>query len=68
MYTNRRHARTRVLDDSVIRDTMTKTRDLRVSILCVGTSPLCVSHVVEVAQACGGSQYGVWPSRVWTFC
>jgi hypothetical protein len=47
MYTNRRFAQARVLDYYVMQDVMMNTRDLRVSILCAGTSQLCLSHVVR---------------------
>jgi hypothetical protein len=46
MYTNRRRARPSVTDDSVMRDAATETRDLRVSVLCVGASRISLSHVV----------------------
>jgi hypothetical protein len=47
MYTNRRRVRTRVSDDSVMRDTMMEMRDLRVSVLHVSASQMCVSHIVQ---------------------
>jgi hypothetical protein len=46
MYTNRRRIRAHVSNHSVMRDATTETRDLCVSVLRVGTSRLCVSHVV----------------------
>jgi hypothetical protein len=48
MYQNQRRAQLRVSGDAVIRDVTTETCDLRVSILHVGTSPLCVSRVVVI--------------------
>jgi hypothetical protein len=48
MYTNRRRARARVSDDSVMRDVTTETRDLCVSVHHAGASRLCVSHVVAL--------------------
>jgi hypothetical protein len=55
MYPNQRRVRARVSDDSVMRDVTTETRDLRVSVLHAGASPLCVSHVVFVTM----NLYGV---------
>jgi hypothetical protein len=54
MYTNRRRARLRISDNSVMRDVMTETRDLRVSILRVSASRMSLSHVVSD----GGLQHG----------
>jgi hypothetical protein len=48
MYHNRRRVRTRVSDDVVMRDAMTETRDLCISVLHMGASSLYVSHVVTV--------------------
>jgi hypothetical protein len=47
MYPNLRRARVRVSDDFVLQDLTTETRDLLVSVLGVGASQLCVSHVVR---------------------
>jgi hypothetical protein len=46
MYPNQRRARMRISDDSIMRDAMMETHDLRVSVLHAGVSRLCVSHVV----------------------
>jgi hypothetical protein len=51
MYTNRRHARVRVSDDSVMRDATTETYNLHVFVLRAGASRMCVSHVVELLSA-----------------
>jgi hypothetical protein len=44
---NQRRARSRVSDDSVMRDTTMEMRDLRVPILHAGTSRMRLSHVVR---------------------
>jgi hypothetical protein len=50
MYHNQRCAQARILNDSVMRDVTAKTCDLPISILRVGVSRLCVSHVVSVTS------------------
>jgi hypothetical protein len=50
MYTNQRRALSRISDDSVMRDVMTETRDLYVSILRVGASQMRLSHVVPISS------------------
>jgi hypothetical protein len=46
MYTNQRHARACVSDDSVMQDVMTEIGDMCVSVLRVGASRMRLSHVV----------------------
>jgi hypothetical protein len=53
MYTNRRRARPRVSDDSVMRDAMMEMRDLRISILHVGASRMRLSHIVSWSHFVG---------------
>jgi hypothetical protein len=50
MYHNQRCAQARISNDSVMRDVTAKTCDLPISILRVGVSRLCVSHVVSVTS------------------
>jgi hypothetical protein len=48
MYTNRRRVRPPVFDDSVMRDEMTETCDLLVSVPRVSASQMSLSHVVPL--------------------
>jgi hypothetical protein len=48
MYHNRRCAQVCVSDYSIIQNGTTETRHLRVSVLCVDTSQLCLSHAVKI--------------------
>jgi hypothetical protein len=41
-----------VSDDSIMRDVMAETRDLRISVLHANVSQLCVSHVVVADTQC----------------
>jgi hypothetical protein len=50
MYHNQRCAQACISNDSVMRDVTAKTCDLPISILRVGVSRLCVSHVVSVTS------------------
>jgi hypothetical protein len=50
MYPNLRSVQAHISDDSVMRDAMTETCDLCISILRAGASRLCVSHVVSISS------------------
>jgi hypothetical protein len=47
MYTNRRHTRLHVFDDSVMRDATIETHDRCVSVLHADVSQIKLSHVVK---------------------
>jgi hypothetical protein len=47
MCCNRRRARSCVFDDFVMRDAITETRNLCVSVLRVGASRMSLSHIVK---------------------